>query len=260
MKTVDFHTHLFMGVFVVPICVMVNRKLYINIKNEEHLEKGKVIQRIMKTYALLQCVCWPCIVAVTLMLHLLDVYYEIGRPPLVKNFLFGYRFFFILYRTYVGFNSLIIAVSRYTFVVFARQTEIVGISKVKAFLISCSLGIPVVTSILYEFTQPMEQEILSVFFHEAYNNKTNTNECLDESLLKDTYQSLVYSAVNKLLPPGLMYTMKLITDTLLVIIHSNILEGMLYYHISKILRRYGQLRSLWNHTMWIKFSTDEKYF
>ena len=239
MKTIDFIAHLFMGVVVVPICVMVNRNLYINIKNEEHREKGKVIQHIMKTYALLQCVCWPCFIATILILHLLDIIYGIGRPPMVQNFLFGCWFFFVLFRTYLGFNSLIIAVSRYAFVVFGSQTEVFGVPRVRSLLVSCSFGIPIIASIFYELIQPMEQEFLSLFLDEAYTNRTDISNYINRTELSaDIYEFPVYSLANKYLPNNLMFTIRIILDILMVTIHSNIFEGLLYYHISMFLRRY----------------------
>ena len=242
MKTISFIAPLFMGLFVVPICVMVNKKLYINIKNENPCEKGKVIQHIMKTYALLQCVCWPSVIAIILVFHLLDIMYGIGRAPMVQNFLFGYWFIFVLYRTYLGFNSLIIAVSKYAFIVFGRQTEVFGIPRVRSLLFSCSFGIPIIASIFYALTQPMEQEFLSTFLDEAYTNMTDISKFLNRTELStNIYESPVYSLANKYLPHDVMYTIRIITDILLVTIHSNIFEGLIYYHISMMLRRYEAL-------------------
>ena len=49
---------------IVPLGIVICRKLYIDTKNEEHKEKGKVIQRIMKTYCVVQCGLWPVVSAV----------------------------------------------------------------------------------------------------------------------------------------------------------------------------------------------------
>ena len=35
------------------------KKLYDKVRNEDHQERGKVIQRIMKTYAMAQLLSWP---------------------------------------------------------------------------------------------------------------------------------------------------------------------------------------------------------
>ena len=53
---------------VIPTGITVCKKLYDNVKNEEHLEKGKILQRITKTYAVAQCIAWPIIDALAFML------------------------------------------------------------------------------------------------------------------------------------------------------------------------------------------------
>ena len=238
MKIIDLIPFVFMGVFVAPICIMINRKLYIKIKNEKKLENGQVIQRIMKTYSLVQCVVWPCFIAFTLIIHLIDVIYEIGRPPSLQNFLSALRFFVVLYRTYIGFNSLIVALCRYLFIVFGRQTDNFGVSRVRALLISCSFGVPIFTSILYQFTQPYETDFLSVYYEEGSINNRNISKYLTTTLSKDIYESPVYTAANTYLEYGLVYAMNIITNILIVLIHSNIIEGLIYYHISIFVRRY----------------------
>ena len=47
------HTVLVMA--LMPIAIFLNKKLYHNLKNEKRRENGKVIQRILKTYSIVQC-------------------------------------------------------------------------------------------------------------------------------------------------------------------------------------------------------------
>ena len=46
--------HIILFVIIMPIGIYINRKLYINIKNEKRRENGKVIQQIIKTYSIAQ--------------------------------------------------------------------------------------------------------------------------------------------------------------------------------------------------------------
>ena len=48
-------------IVLLSVGVIVGLRLYKNIKNEKHQEQGKVIQKIMKTYTIIQCVAWPLI-------------------------------------------------------------------------------------------------------------------------------------------------------------------------------------------------------
>ena len=63
-NTAEIISYTLFCLFIVPLGLAICRKLYIDTKNEEHKEKGKVIQRIMKTYCLIQCGVWPVISAV----------------------------------------------------------------------------------------------------------------------------------------------------------------------------------------------------
>ena len=63
--------HIVTFLTIMPIGIIVNRKLYHNIKNEVHRENGKVIQRILKTYSLVQCTL-PVLCHFLIIPHLTD--------------------------------------------------------------------------------------------------------------------------------------------------------------------------------------------
>ena len=69
MKTVGDIIFFLVCFVLVSLGIFVNRKLYTTIKNEEHREKGKVIQHMVKTFSLLQCFTWPCITVLTWILY-----------------------------------------------------------------------------------------------------------------------------------------------------------------------------------------------
>ena len=76
-SVIDITAYFIYCLFVVTLGTMVNKKLYQNVKNEEHLEKGKIIQRILKTHSLLQIFVWPFIISIAFFLkwnkEILDV-------------------------------------------------------------------------------------------------------------------------------------------------------------------------------------------
>ena len=49
--------------------IIISKKLYKNVREEVHQERGKVIQRIMKTYSLVQCVGWPLMMITAWLLY-----------------------------------------------------------------------------------------------------------------------------------------------------------------------------------------------
>ena len=97
-------------VLVIPLIIFVNRNLYLNIKNEEHLEKGKVIQYLIKTYALVQCIAWPCIGILCWLIKLIGMY-SLNAP--FSTIVSTFRFLCTLLRDYLQFHSLVVAIVRY---------------------------------------------------------------------------------------------------------------------------------------------------
>ena len=72
---------------VVTFGIVVNKKLYQNVRNEEHLEKGKIIQRIMKTHSLVQCITWPVLISAAFFMKINKNLLEIISPKYMKFFL-----------------------------------------------------------------------------------------------------------------------------------------------------------------------------
>ena len=87
--------------------VIVGIRLYNNLNNEKHREQGKVIQRIMKTYAIMQCIAWPCIM-IFLGLLLIDKFVTHICPlSLQRNAIIAWRYFiyYILHNINSNFNT-----------------------------------------------------------------------------------------------------------------------------------------------------------
>ena len=92
------------GLFVIAIIdiilsgvgVILNTKLYKNVKNETRQEKGKVIQRIMKTYAIVQTIAWPCIVWGNVLLGVNRSVFSVFHPCLALSLQIFLRFFYKL--------------------------------------------------------------------------------------------------------------------------------------------------------------------
>lgn len=166
-------------VFVIPLVILVNRKLYIKIKNEEHLEKGKVIQHIIKTYTLVQCVIWPVTVVAYGSIKLIGHFSALAS---LKTAVSLFRFLYTLFRDYLQLHSLIIAIARYIFLVHDSAAERFGIPRIRKYFINASFAIPCFTAILYELTCPIEKTYLYWFYDKWIENiQNNTSTDLDEN-------------------------------------------------------------------------------
>ena len=223
--------YIFCLVIAIPLVILVNKKLYSNIRNEEHLEKGKVIQYIIKTYALVQCISWPCLLAFHGTLFLSSRIFGVFNNSLAAYLISTFRFCMTFVRDYVQFHSLIIAVCRYVFLVFETKAEVFGIKNLRAVLISSSVTIPFLTALTYEMTIPIEEGYLHLFYNQTHPTiATEKNSYSNEVPSIILYQSPVFSIVQKYFPTVLFDAIHLFDVFMFLIMYSNIVEGIIYAH------------------------------
>ena len=219
-------------ILILPLTIHVNKKLYDNIKNEEHLEKGRVIQQIIKHYSQLQFVGWPLVLVSFGLIKLLNcispLTHSLTVQILVSTSRYGYTFF----RDYLQFHSLVIAICRYTFIVWESTAEKFGITRLRRLFIGASIVVPLLTSTLYEVTCPIEKFYVSWFYgiglSEEFSNTTNK---VGESLLDRKFESFAYEVINTYCSPFVIDCVQIIETALFSFIYSNVIEGILYANI-----------------------------
>ena len=240
MEITDLVIYLCMCFIVMPLGIAINKDLYTKIKNEEHKEKGKVVQSVMKQFSLLQCISLPLLLVLFGLFYLCYNVFDLISEPHGHYLLNVLRFAYNLNRDYVSFNSLIIAIIRYTFVVMGTSAEAFGISKLRHLFIGCSIGIPIVNNFLYEATQPIEPMLISIFYDKTRDmiDETKNDRNLTNGVdINDTYNFTIFILANKYLPSQLRYSLVIIEDIMMVILYSNILEGILYAYTMKSVKR-----------------------
>ena len=211
--------------------IIVNLKLYNNIKNEEHHEKGKVIQRILKTYSLFQCTL-P-ILCHFLILPKLTIETLEHLEPMFKFFLLHLRRFLLpLYVFYTATNSLIIAICRYIFIVFDKKANQFGIRKLKYFFIGSSVGLPFVLVLLHNLVISTEELRARQVLYSFGNISISTNEtvkgCMETML--HTMENPLYCFIKENFNPTLIKMVRVILESTTAIILSNLVEGFIYIH------------------------------
>lgn len=154
--------------FIITIGIAIGSKVYRNINEEEFKDKGKVIQRIIKTYALVQCVSWP------LVLVLFGVKSAVIRSAFLVNHLsmsvtFVHISNFIVKLTlmYVGFNSLIIALCRYIFMMIVTHNDASTIKKIRQLIVITSVMVPIIITVLNEAFVPMSEYNIHLMPHQV---------------------------------------------------------------------------------------------
>ena len=178
MQSIDIVIYVLMSCITLPLGILINRKLYRNIKNEEHQEKGKLVQRIMKTFSFLQCFTWPLMTIFLGVFSTCNSFFEISENLLAATTLNAFRFAYNINRDYVSFNSLTIAISRYILLVCDRQAQQFGIQRLRTLLVSLSLGVPIFSNIIYEAVQPKEHAWYALFYNDQLDLYTKPNSSL----------------------------------------------------------------------------------
>ena len=223
--------------------MIIGKKFYDNVRREEHQERGKVIQKIMKTYSMIQSVTYPSLTIVVVMFIMNKNLFTLIGPESMQHGISVLRFLFTIFRGYIGFNSLIIAVARYSFIIYENQVFRVGIHRIRYFLLISTFGLPILLALLNEASVPTEDIWYCVFMptkNETYH-QFNWYEakgifCV-ESEASDMDPSLVYNFVRTHVSPSVIFAMKICCMILIIITYSNILEGLIYLHIFIYVKR-----------------------
>ena len=224
-----------------PLATIINTKLYRNTKREAHQENGKVVQCIIKHYSIVQLISWPFITLYIVVLHIVNHELEIIPESVARHLIHGLRFFYGSIRDYLSFNSLIIAVTRYTFLVFDARVEAFGIKRLRTFFICSSFILPICNAVLYEITQPMEQYwISSLPMRSSISEYTATNvthHLFAKDNMNETIESPIYLLLNQNLPASFIQVLSVTVVIMCIIIYSNVIEGILYAHAILLYRR-----------------------
>ena len=235
-----FYSHILISSVVIPLGIMIHRKLYYNIKNEEHLEKGKVIQRIMKTYSIVQCTVTPSLLVLATPLFDASVTEELDLT---------FKYYLIQYVTivsiclilYIGLNSLIIAICRYMFIVCHKWTEEIGVRRCRSIIISTSVVLPIILTFSQICVMSTEEIFsfspFSVAFSSSYKNDSMLR-C--HEIMYHNFDNPFYCLVKENVPETIIFATKIATLFGGTLVSSNVIEAFLYIHIFVLCIRYNR--------------------
>ena len=232
----------FFIIVVASLGITVGTILYKNINNEEKKEKGKVIQAIMKTYAIIQCIAWPCWTIFAWLLFVDKEMINLLSPTLNAIAIFMLRFSFVNVGCYVAFNSLVIATCRYCFIVFDNWTSKFGVGKARRIFISASVGIPLLLAFINEATidEPTYRPLLQLFLYSKQSmniNPYNNNTYLTVNSTDESLQNPIYKFVRSYFPTSLTDGMRLFCTASFILVFANVGEGLMYLHTYIYYRR-----------------------
>ena len=235
MQSSEIVIYLITCIFVIPLVILVNKRLYSNISNEEHLEKGKVVQYLVKTYALVQCVGWPIIFLAYGTIKLIS-HFSLNLS--VNSLVSLFRFLYTLLRDYVQFHSLVVAITRYTFIVYDAPATRFGINRLRKIFIATSIGTPLLSSALYEVSIPLEKIYINWFYKEEWtNNFKNDSQEQNVDQAEVELESAFFVLYHKFFSSSVENIVILVELVLFSIIYTNLVEGCIYTHIFVWARR-----------------------
>ena len=221
-------------VTVIPTGINICKKLLDNVKSEEHLEKGKVLQRITKTYALIQIIAWPVIDVFAFMLFLNKRVLTFLSPKSASSGVILVRFMYSVLTSYLACNSLIIATLRYVFVVHDEGAARFGIRKLRKTFLFASFCAPMSVAVLNEAMIPIEHNWISNFLpatdYDLQRDEYGGVRLTNDSTL-DMISSPLFWFTNLYLHSTFVDILRIICKILVFLVFSNIIEGFMYTHI-----------------------------
>ena len=221
--------------FIITLGIAIGRKVYRNINEEEFKDKGKVIQRIIKTYALVQCVSWPLVLVLFgVKSAVIRSAFLVNHPSMSATFVHISNFIVKLNLMYVGFNSLIIAVCRYIFMMIVTHNDASTIKKIRQLIVIASIMVPIIMTILNEAFVPMSEYKIHLMPHQVEIMETkmpSSNFCILQNTTLIIRQSLIYDGVNDFIPQLFLRPLKDAVRIINFVTYSNILEAVFYTHI-----------------------------
>ena len=241
MDVPDFIIAFILYFIVLPSGIITNLKLYRNVRREEHRENGKVVQSIIKHYSIVNCIIWPLLCIVIGITYILDKVFEMTPDWTIRYLIHGLRFSYGLAHDYIGFNSLVIAITRYTFLFYEKKVEEIGIKRLRKIFMTTSFIVPICNSILFELTHPTEKAWIHYMPKEMSESNDKLMNVTYDPIARErmihSYNSPVYSFINRISSESVTQALIIINYILVVIIYSNMIEGFLYARAITMYRR-----------------------
>ena len=130
MEVIEGAVIIILHMILVLLVIYVNMTLYKNTKRERLGEKGKVVQDIMKHYAIVQCFSLPVFVIGYLIIIFDELFNKI--PELMRKYwIYGFGVIYEMTKNYLGFTSFIVAIVRYTFLMHDANVQRIGVRRLK---------------------------------------------------------------------------------------------------------------------------------
>ena len=197
----------------------------------------------MKTYVVIQCIGYPIVMISAWVLYSNKFVLPIFWPGLTRYAILTLRLVYTLLRSYVGLNSLIIAICRYSLILCKNQVVNIGINRFRSIILSCSVVMPIMLAFSNEASHSVEISWACLFMPNdnqtlQFDTHNASNIFCSRHHVQEIAESQIYTVYNEYLPLSFTQGMKIFHTVFVVIIGSNVLEGFLYCQIFSQVKRY----------------------
>ena len=212
--------------------VFINMKFLNNIKHEQRKEQGKILHRIMKTHSMAQMIVWPSFLLLRWITKADEHIILLLHPCFHHYFGTILRFAYAAFRLYIGFNSVVVAICRICFIVYDHKISNYGIDKFKKIIYSGSILLPLGVAILAEGTVLPPIYAIGV---PPFLKCTGANATVNDTQIEN--QSPIYAFVQNHVSSYITISIKVVCYTMIFIILSNTIEGIIYWYTWRWIKR-----------------------
>ena len=240
-------------------CIIVNVKVVKDLNEDDKVNRrqngnGIVVKYAMETYSQIAMCFVPMLLISTWIIN--------------QNWTFLWKFsylscfakyFFLGFIIYLGFTSLVIATTRYTFTVHHKWVLRYGYEKTKRTFNTLSIAIPLILSIILSCTAGSLHVLsISPWQHRCINyfclptniedtnagttnmiTENNTIPCLQRTTapLPPYFTSPIFSFVTQYVPTDITHGIEIFSRIVMCVALSNLLEGFLYWKTFRYMKR-----------------------
>ena len=205
--------------------ILINRKfLKVAEEDEKHNSSGSIVNPVMILNTRMLMINIPLLSFLFWLVH-----QELDVPEWLQYLSCYDQYISAIWRLFFGFNSLVIAVMRYTFIVHHDKVLIFGKETAKKMFFHASYSIPIVIGIFNAFFVPTPpnarnpiQSVCLYYYQEVLNIT-----CSDPVDYQDNC-SPVLSMTHSYVPLEVIRILGIVVKILVSLIFSNFLEGFIY--------------------------------
>ena len=235
LNLVVHFTYIVLCLIIIYLGTLINYQVHRNINDEEFKEKGKIIQRIVKNYCMVQCFAWPFILA------LFGIVCTVVRSPFIlyhpkmtvalmhlAEFIISFVFLF------VGFNSFIIGLCRYVFIIIITHNDTCTIKMIRKLIFAASIAVPTLLTILDLTFLPLPEKKINLMPQQIKMMNTMIFNNSGYEIENDTWiipRSTFYTVAHDVVPQFILYPIQCVLEFITFSACSNLIEGGFYIHI-----------------------------